>query len=71
MNKSDAQAAFEGMSKAQQDKVRKWHQKNPGMRWEQAVAEFAVKPLPSGHPDEAIAPNTVAGKLRNRKVGRR
>lgn len=33
--------------------------------------ESAAKTMPGGHPNEAIAPNTLAGKTRDRKFGRR
>jgi hypothetical protein len=71
MNKSEAQAAFDKMSKPERDKVEKWKRTHPEMTFEQVVAEFAVKPMPGGHADEAIASNTVGGKMRDRKRDRR
>jgi hypothetical protein len=70
MNEADAKDQFAKMSPKQQVNVLNLQKKN-GLTFEQAVAEYAEKPMPSGHPDEAIAPNTVRGKTRDRKLGRR
>ena len=64
MNEEEAKAAFDTMTEKQQKNVREWHRKNPGMTFAQVVEMYYVKSMPSGHPDEAIAPNTEKGKMR-------
>jgi hypothetical protein len=64
MTEAEATVAFSTMTEKQQGNVREWHRKNPGMTFAQVVAMYYVKSMPSGNPDEAIAPNTEKGKMR-------